>query len=158
MTNSTLVANYAMDSPMLRVRCFGRFYVAGQMEWHHGPSQKRAREVVQYLVLHPKSVASPERLQDSLWPGETSVTVAHRLHSAISGARTFLRNLLGGFNAIRCDDEGYSWHPKVQLDSDVEQFAELYRDGSIGAIKHALPLYAGDCSRVRMGTGCGRLA
>jgi DNA-binding SARP family transcriptional activator len=135
---------HVIDAPTLSVTCFGHFRVAGTTGWEPGPEQKRAREVMQYLVLHPKSIAPRERLTDFLWPGETSDAVQHRLHAAVSGARTFLRRLLDGFNAIRCSDEGYSFHPKMQLVCDVGRFAELYRDGSTVAMKAAVSLYRGE--------------
>jgi DNA-binding SARP family transcriptional activator len=134
----------AIHAPALRVTCFGNFRVAGRGGWERGPEQKRAREVMQYLVLHPKSVAPRERLTDVLWPGETSDAVLHRLHAAVSGARTFLRGLLDGFNAIRCSDEGYAWHPEMRIDCDVSSFTELYRDGSAAALKEAVSLYTGE--------------
>lgn len=134
----------ACEAPTLRVTCFGHFRVAGASGWEPGPEPKRAREVMQYLILHPKSVAPRERLTDFLWPGETSDAVQHRLHAAVSGVRTFLRRLLGGFNAIRCSGEGYSWHPEMRLVCDVGRFTELYRDGSSAAFKDAVSLYGGE--------------
>ncbi|HEY0395136.1 MAG TPA: BTAD domain-containing putative transcriptional regulator [Candidatus Elarobacter sp.] len=128
----------------LRVTCFGNFRIAGRSGWERGPEPRRAREVMQYLILHPRSVAPRERLTDVLWPGESPDVVVHRLHSAISGARTFLRRLLGGFNAIRCTDEGYAWDPELRLDSDVVAFDDLYRDGSAAAAREAVSLYAGE--------------
>ena len=138
------VTRMPSQPPTLRVSCFGNFRVAGDAGWERGPEQKRAREVMQYLVLHPKSVASRERLTEFLWPGDASGLVLHRLHAAVSGARTFLRGVLGGFNAIRCTDEGYAWYPGMQIESDVGAFAELYRDGSAAAMKSAVSLYAGE--------------
>lgn len=128
----------------LRVSCFGNFRVAGPGGWERGPEQKRAREVMQYLVLHPTAVAPRERLTEFLWPGDTSEIAIHRLHAAVSGARTFLRPLLGGTNAIRCSDEGYSWCPQVRIECDVGRFTELYRDGSTASMKAAVGLYSGE--------------
>src|SRR3981081_2342050 len=83
----------------LHATCFGSFRLGGEAGWERGPEQKRAREVMQYLLLHPRGFAARERLAEILWPGDSSSEVAHRLHAAISGARTFLRRLFGGFNA-----------------------------------------------------------
>jgi DNA-binding SARP family transcriptional activator len=137
-------SKHTVHTRTLRVRCFGNFRVAGADGWERGPQPKRAREVMQYLVLHPASVAPRERLTESLWPGDTSGVVLHRLHAAVSGARTFLRRVLDGFNAIRCSDEGYSWCPEVRIECDVGTFAELYRDGSAAAMKSAVALYGGE--------------
>ncbi|GAC1659413.1 MAG: hypothetical protein NVS4B13_04130 [Candidatus Elarobacter sp.] len=136
--------DHLVEGINLRVSCFGNFRVAGPRGWERGPEQKRAREVMQYLVLHPKMAAPRERLTEFLWPGDTSDVVPHRLHAAVSGARTFLRPLLGGLNAIRCSDEGYSWCPQVRIECDVGTFTELYRDGSTAAMKAAVGLYAGE--------------
>jgi DNA-binding SARP family transcriptional activator len=136
--------DHLIHARTLRVRCFGNFRVAGSDGWEHGPEQKRAREVMQYLVLHPASVASRERLTEFLWPGDTSDVVLHRLHAAVSGARTFLRRLLAGLNAIRCSDEGYSWCPEMRIESDAGTFADLYRDGSAASMKAAVALYGGE--------------
>jgi DNA-binding SARP family transcriptional activator len=130
--------------PTLQARCFGNFRVAFGGGWERGPEQKRAREVMQYLILHPTGVAPRERLTEVLWPGETSEVVMHRLHSAVSGARAFLRGALGGLNAIRCSDEGYAWHHDVRIESDVTSFADLYRDGSAAAAAKAVELYRGE--------------
>ena len=99
---------------------------------------------MQYLSLHPTTIAPRERLTESLWPGETSDAVTHRLHAAVSGARTFLRSVLDGFDAIRCSDEGYFWHPQMHVVTDVVTFARLYREGTAAAAREAVALYAGD--------------
>jgi DNA-binding SARP family transcriptional activator len=138
------VGELAHEAPTLRVACFGHFRIAGPSGWERGPEQKRAREVMQYLSLHPTSIAARERLTESLWPGETSDSVLHRLHAAVSGARTFLRRLLDGFDAIRCSDEGYFWHPEMRVVTDVVAFSELYRDGSASAARDAVALYGGE--------------
>lgn len=128
----------------LRVTCFGNFRISGARGWERGPEQRRARELLQYLVLHPRSVAGRERLTEVLWPGESSDAVAHRLHSAVSGARTFLRGVLAGYNAIRCTDEGYGWDPEVRIECDVVTFAERYREGTTAAMREAVALYGGE--------------
>lgn len=128
----------------LAARCFGAFRVAGNGGWREGPEQRRARELIQYLVLHPHGIASRERLIDVLWGGESSDLVLHRLHAAVSGARGFLRDVLGGLNAIRHGDEGYGWHPDVQIECDADRFSRLYRAGSPGAIAEAVGLYTGE--------------
>jgi DNA-binding SARP family transcriptional activator len=139
-----LVVKDTVHAPTLRVTCFGNFRVAGPAGWERGPEPKRAREVMQYMVLHPRSVAPRERLTEFMWPGDASDVVLHRLHAAISGARAFLRGLLDGFNAIRCDAEGYSWDPAIRIECDVVTFGDLYREGSAPAMRRAVELYAGE--------------
>jgi DNA-binding SARP family transcriptional activator len=141
-----LGADHALseDAPMLRATCFGNFRVAAAGGWGRGPEPKRAREVMQYLILHPNGVAPRERLIDVLWPGDTSGVVIHRLHSAVSAARTFLRRAMDGFNAILCSDEGYGWDPRMRIECDVGTFVALYRDGSASAMTAAISLYRGE--------------
>jgi DNA-binding SARP family transcriptional activator len=128
----------------LHATCFGRFRLGAETGSGRGPQQKRAREVMQYLVLHPRGVAARERLTEILWPDDSSSAVVHRLHAAISGARTYLRRLFGGFNAITRTDEGYAWDPGVRIECDVGTFEALYRDGSGPAIRKAVALYSGE--------------
>jgi DNA-binding SARP family transcriptional activator len=128
----------------LHATCFGTFRLGTETGWERGPEQKRAREVMQYLVLHPRGIAPRERLTEILWPDDSSGVVVHRLHAAVSGARIFLRRLFAGFNAIQCTDEGYGWDPKLRVECDVGTFAELYREGSSASIRQAVALYSGE--------------
>jgi len=128
----------------LQVACFGNFRIAGADGWVPGPPSRRARELIQYLVLYPNRSVQRERLSESFWPDLDLESVLHRLHIAVSGARAFLREVLGGFDAIQCSQDGYSWHPGVRVDSDLVHFTELYRGGTLDAFKAAAALYAGD--------------
>ena len=129
---------------ILRVKCFGDFCIAGTYGWEHGPQPKRGRELLQYLVLHPNRAVSSERLRQTFWPEIDAECVSHRLHVAASGARSFLRHILDGFDAIRCAAAAYSLHPAVYVQCDIAKFAELYRDGSNDALKDAVALYEGE--------------
>lgn len=132
------------NGPRLEVACFGVFRVAAQHGWESGPAPKRGRELIQYLSLYPKRSVSRERLCELFWAEVDLDVVQHRLHIAASGARTFLRKVLGGLDAIRCTPEGYGWNPTVEIVSDVASFTELYRDGSPQSLKAAAALYAGE--------------
>jgi DNA-binding SARP family transcriptional activator len=127
---------------LLRVTCLGAFRVGGQNR--AGLQPKRGRELLQYLTLHPTRGVSRDRLSELFWPDLDARAVAHRLHIAASGARKFLKEILGGFDAIRCTQEGYAWHPGVCIVSDITRFMDLYRQGSMAAFKQAVALYAGD--------------
>ncbi|HTV73854.1 MAG TPA: BTAD domain-containing putative transcriptional regulator [Candidatus Acidoferrales bacterium] len=140
---STLLAA-RRESPVLHVSCFGTFRLAGEGGWETGPQPKRGRELMQYLALYPARSVARERLSELFWPELDAEAVAHRLHIAASGARTFLRELLHGFDAIRCTPEGYAWHPAVHVVTDVARFSDLYRDGSPAALEDAATLYSGE--------------
>jgi DNA-binding SARP family transcriptional activator len=130
--------------PTLRVACLGTFRMAGFGEWDDGPPARRARELLQYLVLHPKTTAPRERLIDLLWPDVGSDVVAHRLHLAASAVRASVRGVLGGFDALRWSAAGYTWHPSLRIVSDAATFNALYHGGSVQAWSDAVALYAGE--------------
>jgi DNA-binding SARP family transcriptional activator len=132
------------DGPVLRVICLGTFRIAGQGGWETAPRRKRGRELIQYLALHPNRGVSRQRLSELFWPDLDAQSVQHRLHIAVSGARTFLREILGGFDSIRCTAEGYAWHPGIRVVSDVARFVDLHRDGTTAAFKEAVELYGGE--------------
>jgi len=130
--------------PTLRVACLGTFRIAGLGAWDDGPPARRARELLLYLVLHPKNTAPRERLIELLWPDLGGDGVAHRLHLAASAVRTSVRAVLGGFDALRCSGAGYAWHPSLRIVSDVATFSALYHGGSVQACKDAVALYTGE--------------
>jgi DNA-binding SARP family transcriptional activator len=139
-----LLSDDRAPGPALHVTCFGTFRVASAAGWSEGPQQRRGRELLHYLVLHPKAAAPRERLVELFWPDESGESVTHRLHLAASALRASLRGVLEGFDALRCSGPGYSWHPSLRIVSDVESFAELYRAGSLEAARQAVAIYAGE--------------
>jgi DNA-binding SARP family transcriptional activator len=128
----------------LNVRCLGEFRFAGLDGWQSAPAAKRGRELLQFLVLRPNQPVSRARLCDALWPGGDLQSLANRMHIAASGARTYLREVLGGFDALRCTSEGYGWHPIIRLQSDLASFTRLYDEGSGAALREAMSLYRGE--------------
>jgi DNA-binding SARP family transcriptional activator len=131
-------------TPLIKARCFGSFRISGLDGWEAGPPPKRGRELIQYLILNPERVISRERLTEFFWPDLDVDAAQHRIHIAVSGARTFLRDVLGGFDAIRCTQGGYGWHPAVRVACDVTNFVDLYRAGSQQDMKSAITLYIGE--------------
>jgi DNA-binding SARP family transcriptional activator len=126
----------------LRVTCLGSFRLGGQAQ---GASQpRRGRELLQYLTLHPTRSISRDRLIELFWPDLDARSATHRLHLVASGARRFVKDILGGFDAIRCTREGYAWHPSVTIVSDLSQFMDFYRRGTLPAFKQAAALYSGE--------------
>jgi DNA-binding SARP family transcriptional activator len=128
---------------LLQVTCLGSFKVGGR--GHATALQpKRGRELLQYLTLHPTRGISRDRLIEHFWPDLDARSATHRLHLVASGARRFLKEILGGFDAIRCTREGYAWHPSVTVVSDLNQFMDFYRQGTLLAFKQAVALYSGE--------------
>lgn len=128
----------------IRVQCLGEFRFATADGWQPGPPPKRGRNLLQYLVLRPHQPVSRARLCDTFWPGSDLDCLGNRLHIAASGARTYLREILGGFDAIRCTVDGYGWHPAVRLRSDLKTFSALYDDASATALREAISHYRGE--------------
>jgi DNA-binding SARP family transcriptional activator len=133
-----------INAPTLHVACLGNLRVAGDGGWHLGPQPKRGGEFIAYMVLHQNHAVSVERLAETLWPGLPPEMVTHRLHIAASGARVFLRQLLGGTDAIRCTSDGYSWNPALRVASDIDRFIDLYKENSIDSLTEAVSVYTGD--------------
>jgi DNA-binding SARP family transcriptional activator len=128
----------------LQFRCLGSFSVIVGDAVRSGPPPKKGREFIQYLALYPRRVASLDDLAQAFWPGLEAEDVRHRIHLAASGARGFLRPLLGGFDPLQCRGGGYAWHPEIRLESDFELFLERCRTGTVASLRAALELYGGD--------------
>lgn len=138
------LTRHATPATTLTVQCLGEFRIAGVHGWVDSPAAKRGRDLLQYLVLRPRQPVARVRLCDAFWPDADGDSVTHRLHIAVSGARAFLRDILDGVDAIRCTNDGYAWHPAVNISSDVVPFVEHYEAGSPAAYKRAVALYHGD--------------
>jgi DNA-binding SARP family transcriptional activator len=128
----------------LDFRCLGVFALAGENRWTSGFSRAHGREFLQYLVAHPRRSIARSVLFDSLWPDLDAAECAHRLHLAVSGARSALRSILSGVNPIVCVNGAYGWRPGLDIGSDVEQLAVCYRDGSIEAMERGVRGYSGE--------------
>ncbi|GAC1410285.1 MAG: hypothetical protein NVSMB64_19340 [Candidatus Velthaea sp.] len=132
------------DGPLLRAVTLGTFRVFGACVETTLPAPKRGREVIAYLVAFPGRTVTRRLLGEAFWPELDADAVAHRLHIAVSGARAFLREVLDGFDAIRCTGSGYAWHPELRVQTDVAQFTDLHREGTPQAMKAAVGLYGGE--------------
>lgn len=137
-------ASHTDAAVVLNVRCFGEFRFDGPGESRPAPAAKRGRNLLQILALRPGQLVSRGRLCELLWPGSDAESLANRLHISASGARSFLREILRGFDAIRCTAEGYAWHPAIQLRSDLAAFSNLYEEGSAASLNEAIALYRGE--------------
>jgi DNA-binding SARP family transcriptional activator len=133
-----LTANF-----VLQVRSLGTFAYKGDGRWQNGPSFKRGRELLQYLVSYPRTV-SRETLADAFWPELDGASFRHRLHIAVTGARAALRDALPDVDGLRCLSGSYGWHPAIQVDSDLNQFLNAYRSSERSSMESAIGLYNGE--------------
>jgi DNA-binding SARP family transcriptional activator len=128
----------------LHVRSLGGFWFRTGGEWVAGPAFKRGREFLEYFCAYPRATASRDSLAETFWPSVDAESALHRLHIAACGARSVLRKMFPGIDAIRCTGGAYTWHPDVTLTSDVERFLAYYREGSLEAMSAAIGMYAGE--------------
>jgi DNA-binding SARP family transcriptional activator len=133
-----------MDELHLQFRFLGQFAVGADLRWYGGPSPKKGRDLIQYLGAYPRRVATRDELADAFWPGVDAETVAHRIHLAASGARTYLRGVLDGEDVIDCVPGGYAWIPHVRVTSDADEFLRLCRAETTEALRSAAELYGGE--------------
>jgi LuxR family transcriptional regulator, maltose regulon positive regulatory protein len=124
--------------PLLVVRTFG----TEQLLLEDQPVEvgwARAREVLYYLLAHPRG-ASPDELREAIWP-ELELTKARaNLKAAIYELRSSLpRDLivLQGRQLYRLERD------VVELDYDVEQFLQLLDAGDDESCFAAFALYSG---------------
>jgi DNA-binding SARP family transcriptional activator len=128
----------------LQFRFLGPFAICGEGAWHPGPPPKKGREFIQYLGIYPRRVATVEDLAAAFWPRCELEEVRHRIHLAASGARIFLRQILGGVDALKCLGGGYTWDPAMRIESDAERFIARSRYGTIEGFSDAIELYGGE--------------
>ena len=133
-----------MDSPTLEFRYLGQFAIRSRAGWQPGPSPKKGRDLIQFLGAYPRRVGTRDELASAFWPELDADSVAHRVHLAVSGARTYLRRMLSGYDAIQRVASGYAWNPRVAVSSDVDEFLALCRGGSVDGLRSAIALYRGE--------------
>jgi DNA-binding SARP family transcriptional activator len=129
---------------VIEFRFLGRFAVRSGEAWHPGPPAKKGGWLMQYLGCYPQRVATREELARAFWPGLPVEDAAHRIHLAVSGARTYLRGLFDGIDALECVGNGYCWTPAVRIASDAERLLEYTRRNTLESHRAALDLYGGE--------------
>jgi DNA-binding SARP family transcriptional activator len=129
---------------VLRVHSLGTFAYRGDGHWHNGPSFKRGRELLQYLVSYPRTTVSREALADAFWPELDGASFRHRLHLAVTGARAALRDALPEVDGLRCVSGSYTWNPDVHVDSDLDRFLSAFRGGEKSSMETAIGMYGGE--------------
>jgi DNA-binding SARP family transcriptional activator len=128
----------------LEFRFLGAFGVRSSGCWKYGPAPKKGREFIQYLGVYPHRVCTCDELASAFWPTLDFEAVSHRIHLAASGARVFLRQLCNGAEALVCVGGGYMWSPEIRIASDVAQFIDLTKRGTIESFRAAVELCVGD--------------
>jgi DNA-binding SARP family transcriptional activator len=134
----------ACDRRTLSVRCLGEFAIRRDDGWLTGSPIRKGRQLIQYLVAHPRRLVSRDELIDAFWPECESDAAAHRVHLIASAARTTLRAVLGGAEAIRTVRGSYALAESLAVESDFLRFLAL-ADSRHESDRHAaLALYRGE--------------
>lgn len=128
----------------IEFRFFGTFAICVDGRWCAGPSPKKGGELLQYLAIYSRRVATRDELAGAFWPSLDLEDVEHRIHLAASGARVFLRRIFGGADALQCVGSGYTWMPGVKILTDADRFIVLTRLATVESAHAALALYGGD--------------
>jgi DNA-binding SARP family transcriptional activator len=129
---------------VLQVRCLGAFAFRGPGPWLSGPTFKRGREFLQYLVSYPRAAVSRDTLASAFWPELDGQLAAHRLHIAAAGARAALREAFPDIDGIRFCGGTYAWDAQVRIESDAQTLLEASRGSSLDAMREAVKLYNGE--------------
>lgn len=129
---------------VLHVRCLGAFAIRGAGEWLPGPTFKRGREFIQYLISYPRASVSRDALANIFWPDLDSDVATHRLHLAVAGARAALREVLPDVDGIRYCAGAYAWNAFVRVESDAQALQAASRSDSLEEMQAAVALYNGE--------------
>ena len=126
----------------LRVRMLGQFSICAFGQQLPEPTTAKGGQLIRMLACSPALVTKHE-LERTFPSDLTREVVNHRKDMMVSGARCYLRKLLGGFNPICRTRSGYSLHPEVFVDSDVAAFDRAYEEGTLEGYRSAVQLYRG---------------
>ena len=129
---------------VLKVRTLGMFAFYGHSGWIPGPPPRKGGELIQLLVIQPRSVVSNDQLAAMVSSTTAQENLANRLHLAASGARAYLRQITGDFDPIRSLGHGYAWRSEVMVDSDLARFTQCYNEGTPEAFDRAVQIYQGE--------------
>jgi LuxR family transcriptional regulator, maltose regulon positive regulatory protein len=128
----------------LRLRFLGQFSLLTTDGWQLGPPLKKGGELLRYLGSYPRRIATRDELAAAFWPALDTDAVAHRIHLAASGARAYLRRHLGASDPIAYVVGGYAWSLGTAVQTDVEEFFTLCRQGSLESLEAAAAIYGGE--------------
>lgn len=122
----------------------GPFSVYGPNGWEPGPSLSRGGLLIRMLACVPSRTVPITDIKRTLPDDLTHEAQLHRVHMIASGARCYLRILLGGFDSIRSTRNSYALHREVLVDSDFDAFNLAYDEGTIEALCRAEELVGGE--------------
>ena len=133
----------------LRIRTLGTFELEGERVEGGGWSYARPRELLLFLLLHPRGAIRAE-LGEALWPDATPPQLKNSFHVTLH----HLRKRLGDPDWILLEGDRYRLARERGVEWDAERFEkEVRKARDPEAIRGALELYRGD---LLDGSGTGR--
>ena len=126
------------------IRCLGGFEILGRDGWLSGRDVSRGKQLIGYLIVHSRTVATRQALIEAFWPDADAESSVHRLHLVASGARAILRKSVGGAEALTCYGGGYAWNPAVRIESDAGRLLALEKSRDPEYCREAICLYQGE--------------
>jgi DNA-binding SARP family transcriptional activator len=85
-------------------------------------TNRRARSVLAYLLLHRGRGASKDVLMDLIWPDAAPAAARNSLHVALHGLRRHLRGSAEHGEHVLFQDDVYLINPEIDLWLDIAQF------------------------------------
>ena len=114
----------------LKVRLFGHFEMRnpeGFLNEEKIRSEMLTKLLV-YFFCHRRGNVTVQELSEALWPDDTSDNPAGALKNLMYRLRTMIKKEWGGQEFILTGRGSYSWNPAVELEIDIEEFEEFYKE------------------------------
>jgi DNA-binding SARP family transcriptional activator len=145
----------ASEAGEVRLCFFGSFALLVGGERGGNLAATKAASVLRYLGAHRRVPVTRDVLIEAIWPGLPADEGRHRLHQAIYGLRTQLRDLAGGLVRVGNQAGAYRLESDLPITTDVEDFEAATTQGALhesaGRVDEALleltraeALYVGD--------------
>jgi DNA-binding SARP family transcriptional activator len=139
----------------LVVRCLGPLEVRYRGRPLGPFTNRRARSVFEYLLVHRGRITAKELLMELLWPDSTPSVARNNLNVAVHGLRRFLRQAGDRGGLVRFQDGGYVLRADAEMWLDLDEFdrhvtvariGDSARDGiaAVRDLEAAAALYRGE--------------
>lgn len=132
------------EQATIEFRCLGLFaFRVPNGTWQKAPPRAAGGQFLQYLASHPASCLGSQSLADALWPELDAAQSAHRLHIAVSGARSALRSIAPNLNPIVYSHSTYGWSSEMRVLRDIDILERCFEEGTQNAYLNGIRAYAG---------------
>lgn len=125
----TLERARAAESGALAVQCLGHFAVFDGERRLAPWTNRRAKALFKYFVLHRHTPVRKEVLMEVFWPETAADAARNNLNVAIHALRKFFRELRGDVPHVVFHEGSYMLDPQLRLWVDAEEFERLAASG-----------------------------